>query len=80
MDEAADGVAREVAESQGDTSELFEAPVDGFGGVRVVEVGGSLNQALVDTPSGLDRSVALISEQRLDARPQRFVISYRTTA
>ncbi len=39
MDEAADGVAREVAESQGDTSELFEAPVDGFGGVRVVEVG-----------------------------------------
>ena len=43
VDEAADGVVREVAESQGDAAQVLEAPVDGFGGavggVGVVEVG-----------------------------------------
>ena len=43
VDEAADGVVREVAESQGDAAQVLEASVDGFGGavggVGVVEVG-----------------------------------------
>lgn len=52
VDEAADGVVREVPESQGDTSEMLKGSVDGLGGavggVGVVkvgqDVGGSLGQ------------------------------------
>ena len=115
MDEAADGVVREVPEAQGDTAQVLQAPVDrlggAVGGTGVVEVGqdvgGSfgqgpgqcldllqavrdgllrgadkplhqeppqtrllgavgLDQTLVDTPGGLDRSMALIGEQGLE--------------
>lgn len=48
VDEAADSVVRQVAESQGDTSDLLEAPVDGFGrskgGEVGQDVGGSFSQ------------------------------------
>ena len=114
VDEAADGVVREVAEAQGDTAQVLQAPVDCFGravgGTGVVEVGQDilaaadqgpcqcldllqavgdgllqgadeplhqeppqarvlgavgLDEALVDTPGGLNRSMALIGEQSL---------------
>lgn len=43
MDEAADGVVREVPEAQGDTAQVLQAPVDRFGGAvggtGAVEVG-----------------------------------------
>ena len=43
MDEAADGVVREVPEAQGDTAQVLQAPVDrlggAVGGTGVVEVG-----------------------------------------
>ena len=115
VDEAADGVVREVPEAQGDTAQVLQAPVDRFGGavggtgaVEVgQDVGGSfgqgpgqgldllqavgdgllqgadeplhqvlsqarllgavgLDEALVDAPGGLDRGVAIISEQGLE--------------
>ena len=37
VDETADGVAGEVAESQGDAAQVLQASVDGFGGA----VGGA---------------------------------------
>ena len=43
VDETADGVAGEVAESQGDAAQVLQASVDGFGGAvggaGAVEVG-----------------------------------------
>ena len=54
VDEAADGVAGEVSESQGDAAQVFQAAVDCFGGAvggtGVVEVGQDILAAADQGP------------------------------